>query len=114
MQQVRQQWLNDGFSPELARIESALKADETLAFQAATTYPAFNTQGFVRGDIATEAAIVVADVQAGILLVDEGRAIRGYPPLPNGVGQIPQIVPVGGAPNPQPGKLAGGAEPDKE
>lgn len=99
LEQVRQQWLQDGMGGELARVEAALRADTEL-FGGAQTYPAFNTNGFVRGDIATEAAIVVTDVQAGILTPNEGRAIRGYPPHPD--GDILQITPVGGAPNPAP------------
>jgi hypothetical protein len=39
-------------------------------------------------------------IQNGSELVDEARADNGRPPLPNGAGQIPQITPVGGAPNP--------------
>lgn len=105
-------WLRFGLGPQLERIESALLADDTLfgvsARLSAETrgslgiYPKFNTDGFVRGDNLTEAQILQTDVQAGILLPDEARQIKGYPPLPGGVGQIPQITPVGGAPNATP------------
>jgi HK97 family phage portal protein len=97
MEDVRREWLTDGLNPELARIESAFEADLDF-FGGAQTYPGFDTDGFVRGDNQTEAAIVVGDVQAGIITPNEGRAIRGYPPLPG--GDKLQLTPVGGAPNP--------------
>lgn len=94
-------WLRFGLGPEIGRIESAIYADETL-FGNARTYPGFDTDDFVRGDLATEAQILQTDVQTGILLPDEARAMKGLPPLPGGAGMIPQIVPVGGTPNPKP------------
>lgn len=93
------EWLRFGIGPELGRIESALAADEQL-FGTARTRPEFETDHFVRGDIQTEAAVLVQLVQAGILTPDEARAVRGLDELPDGAGQIPQITPVGGAPNP--------------
>jgi hypothetical protein len=51
-------------------------------------------------------------VQSGILLIDEARHILGYDPLPGGVGQIPQITPVGGAPNPSLNGKSGQAPPE--
>jgi HK97 family phage portal protein len=91
-------WLRFGLSGELARIEEALYADPDL-FGGSQTYPEFDTTKFVRGDLATEAAIQQGDVQAGISTPDEIRHERGLPPHPGGVGAIPQITPVGGAPN---------------
>jgi len=93
-------WLRFGLSPECERIESALEADTEL-FGGAQTYPAFDTQEFVRGDLLTEATILGSLVQQGILLPDEARAKiwGGLDPLPGGLGQIPQVTPVGGAPN---------------
>ena len=38
-------------------------------------------------------------MQSGVLLPDEARHELGYEPYPDGIGQIPQITPVGGAPN---------------
>jgi HK97 family phage portal protein len=102
-------WLRFGLGPELARIEDALYADPDL-FGGSQTYPAFDTDDFVRGDLLTEATVLQARVQAGILTPDEARAELGYDPLPGGVGAIPQITTVGGAPNalpalsPKPGK----------
>ena len=92
-------WLRFGLSGELGRIEEALYADPYL-FGGSQTYPQFDTSTFVRGDLATEAAIQQGDVQAGIVTPDEVRNERGLPPHPGGVGAIPQITPVGGAPNP--------------
>lgn len=94
-------WLRFGLGPELGRIEAALEADRDLfPSQGRSVYPQFDTEGFVRGDIGTEASVLQGEVQAGILTPDEARALKGYPPHPNGVGAIPQITPVGGAPNP--------------
>lgn len=101
LEQDLAEWLRFGIGPELGRIEMALGADEQL-FGAARTRPEFETDHFVRGDIQTEAAILVQLVQAGILLPDEARAVRGLDELPGGVGAIPQVTPVGGAPNPTP------------
>lgn len=95
------EWLRFGLGPELYRIESALQADEQL-FGMARTYPAFNTENFVRGDLQTEDNVAHQRVQDGRILVDEWRAEQGLPPLPNGMGSIPQVVPVGGGANPQP------------
>lgn len=100
MEQIRQGWLADGLSPVLGRFESHLEADVSLNFAGATTYPGFRTDGFVRGDIATEAAIVVADKQAGIITANEARALRGYPPIKGGDTIL--ITPVGGGANPTP------------
>lgn len=97
-------WLRFGLGPELERIESALAADHDLFGQSppnqASVYPAFDTESFVRGDIMTEDNVAHQRVQDGRLLVDEWRATQGLPPLPNGLGKIPQVVPVGGGANP--------------
>jgi hypothetical protein len=92
--------LRFGLGPDLHRIEDGLSSDEQLFPPGAQTYPLFNTDGFVRGDVQTESTILIGEVQAGIRTPDEARAARGLPPLPDGVGAIPQITPVGGAPNP--------------
>jgi HK97 family phage portal protein len=112
LEQVTAKWLRYGLGTGLARIESALKHDPDLfgvqaRLSAAASgslgmYPRFNTDGFVRGDLKTEADIALSKVQSGQWLVDEARALDGLDPLPNGAGQVPQIVPVGGAPNPVP------------
>lgn len=97
----QQRWLAYGLSPRLFRIESALAADPDL-FPTGTDvyYPWFNTTRLLRGDLATEAMISLQKVQSGQWLVDEARALDGLPPLPGGAGKVPQIVPVGGGPNP--------------
>jgi len=94
-------WLRFGLGPELGRIEDALYADQEL-FGGSQTYPEFDTDGFVRGDILTEQTVLQSRVQSGILLPDEARAILGYDDLPGGLGKIPQVTPVGGAPNATP------------
>jgi hypothetical protein len=85
--------------PRLLRLEDAFNADPWL-FGAGSRDRLVLDPMPVRGDLRTEAATDVALVQVGIELVDETRARRGLDPLPGGVGQIPQITPVGGAPNP--------------
>jgi len=92
-------WLRFGLAPELERIESALFASQTL-FGGAQTYPQFDTERFIRGDIKTEFEALSKAVQAGWILPDEARLMRGLDELPDGAGKIPQITPVGGAPNP--------------
>jgi HK97 family phage portal protein len=102
-------WLRFGLGPELERIESALDSDDALFGTSALLrsetnaslgmYPGFDANGFVRGDLLTEATILQGFVQAGVLLPDEARHELGYEPYPDGIGQIPQITPVGGAPN---------------
>lgn len=101
LEQELAMWLRFGLGPELARIEDALYA-HPLLFGASQTYPAFDTAGFVRGDLLTEATILQGFVQSGVLVPDEARHELGYEPHADGVGQIPQITPVGGSPNPMP------------
>lgn len=86
--------------PRLKRWETELAAHPYLFGPGTSDYPEFDREGLIRADVATQTAADATVVQAGILLVDEVRAERGLPPLPNGMGQIPQITPVGGAPNP--------------
>jgi HK97 family phage portal protein len=95
-------WLRYGLGPRLERIEQTVKADPAFFGVGARDYPMFDTGGVLRGDLETEARIAHSKVQAGIWLPDEARAKEGLPPLPDGVGTIPQIVPVGGAPTPLP------------
>lgn len=90
-------WLRHGLTPRLSRIESAINADPDL-FGAGDIYAMFDTSSLSRGDLATEAEISLKKVQSGQWLVDEARAKDGLPPLPGGIGQIPQVVPVGGTP----------------
>jgi HK97 family phage portal protein len=91
-------WYRFGLEPRLTRIEERLKSDPDFFGSSARAYPAFAFAP-IRADVATESDRLVHEVQAGIKLPDEARAELGLPPLPNGAGQIPQITPVGGAPN---------------
>lgn len=86
--------------PRLKVWETELTGHPYLLGPGATDYFEFDREGLIRADVATQTQADATVVQAGILLVDEVRAERGLPPLPNGMGQIPQITPVGGAPNP--------------
>lgn len=92
-------FLNFSLRPRLRRIEGAFKADLDL-FAGTELYPEFHIDDILRADAATRAEVQHKQVQSGVLLIDEARAEEGRPPLPDGVGQIPQITPVGGAPNP--------------
>jgi HK97 family phage portal protein len=93
-------WFRYGLGPRLERIESALLNYPSLFAEGSSYYPAFDTSSFIRGDRVTEAQIALTKVQSGQWLVDEARALDGMEPLPDGAGQVPQIVPVGGQANP--------------
>jgi HK97 family phage portal protein len=95
--------------PRLARIEYAFKADPDL-FGTGPLYPAFDLHDLTYIDPLTRAQIVHEKIQDGTLLVDEARAEEGLgalPPVPDDwkqtPGAVPQIVPVGGGPNPDSG-----------
>ena len=92
-------WLRFGLGPELARIEDALYADPEL-FGGSQTYPGFDTDGFVRGDLMTEATILQAFVQAGVLTPNEARHKLGYERDTDPNSDTLQVTPVGGAENP--------------
>ena len=90
-------WLRFGLSQRLCRIESAFLADYDL-FGQAVFFPGFDMGTVLRGDLQTEDTIAHQQIQDGRLLVDEWRARNGLSDLPNNMGKIPQIVPVGGSP----------------
>ena len=94
-----QRWLYYYLGPRVARIESAINADPDFLFGNGLKFR-FDIAGVVRGDLSVQDAIDHQQIQDGRLMVDEWREKHGKPPLPGGVGMIPQIVPVGGAPNP--------------
>jgi HK97 family phage portal protein len=98
VEQDTKRFLSFGLGSRLGRIQAAVKRDRDLFPGASGLYPEFYTRNFIRLDAATEAEVRHKDVQSGVLLADEARADLGLPPLPDGVGQIPQIVPVGGSP----------------
>lgn len=91
--------------PRLTRITDALKADPDL-FPNANPYPEFASSPLMFASPKTRADVQHSEIQAGTLLPDEARADNGRPPLPDGLGQIPQVTPVGGAPNPAPAEPA--------
>lgn len=94
-------FLNLGLQPRLTRITSALAADPDF-FGTDDPYPEFDTQALLRTDVRTMWEAWHHGIQTGVLIPDEIRAELGRPPLPDGLGQIPQVTPVGGAPNPAP------------
>jgi HK97 family phage portal protein len=106
-------WVHGGREVRLRRIESALAADPDIFGPGARDYPAFDTAESIHPDSRTADEIAHAQIQDGRLLVDEWRIPRGMGPLPDGLGMIPQVTPVGGAPNqtpkPSPSSTNGGA-----
>lgn len=92
-------WNTYGLEPRLLRIQGTIRADPSFFGHAAKDYPMF-VPAPVRGDINVEAERIKGLVQSGVITPDEGRAELGYAPLPDGLGQILQITPVGGAENP--------------
>lgn len=100
-EQISLNFLNYSLLPRLTSISSAFRADLDL-FGGTDMYPEFFLDEFLRADANTRASVLHNLVQSGILLVDEARAQLGLPPLPDGAGQVPQLTPVGGAPNPAP------------
>lgn len=54
-----------------------------------TRFCEFEYQGLNQGSPAEEIALLVQQVQTGILTIDEARAIRNMPPLPTGSGTAP-------------------------
>lgn len=106
-----QRWIYFYLGPRLSRIESSFNADPAF-FGETDLRCMFETGDLIRGDLSTEDTIAHNQVQDGRLLVDEWRIAHGRDPLPGGVGMIPQITPVGGAPNPKP--VTPPVQPDEE
>lgn len=91
----------------LSRIERGLKADPDVFPAGVRFYPGFEIDELMYADPLTRAQVQHERIQSGIELVDEARADNGRGPLPpvpddwtQAPGQVPQITPVGGAPNP--------------
>jgi HK97 family phage portal protein len=103
-------WNRHWLEPRLARIQETIRADQDFFGVGASFYPAF-ADTVVRADVAGETTRLHSLVQDGILTPDEARAELGYPPHPGGLGAIPQITPVGGAPNPDLGFVDPYADP---
>lgn len=102
-----QRFLAVQLPPRLARIAGALKADPDL-FGSTPLYPGFDLNDLTFVDPVRRAAIIHEKIQDGTLLPDEARAEEGRGPLPpipddpsKTPGMVPQMTPVGGAPNPQ-------------
>lgn len=105
-EQIGLRLLNFTIMPRLRRIEQAFLCDPDL-FGTQDPYPEFVTDAMLRLDAATEAQVQLQQTQSGLRLVDELRAEDGLGPLPpvpkdwtQEPGKIPQVTPVGGAPNP--------------
>jgi HK97 family phage portal protein len=105
-----------GLAPRLRRIELAFFADADL-FPQRIIYPEFDVRKLLRTDAKTQAEVDHFAIQDGTALPDEVRADRGLPPLPPlpadptlEPGKVPQVTPVGGAPNPAPNSPVGAAD----
>lgn len=93
--------------PRLRRIESAFNSDPDF-FAYNDLWLRFDERSMARANTAATATANHSYVQDGVLLPDEVRAELGYDPLPplmspeeaaQNPGKIPQLTPVGGAPN---------------
>lgn len=93
--------------PRLRRIESAFNSDPDF-FAYNELWMRFDERAMLRANTIAESTANHNYVQDGVLLPDEVRAELGYDPLPpmmtpeeamKAPGKIPQITPVGGAPN---------------
>lgn len=89
-------WVNHGLRQRLRRIEAAVNADPNLFGPGSRHRFGFDTSELIHPDAATEDNIWHQRVQDGRVLVDEWRVPRGFDALPDGLGMIPQIIPVGG------------------
>lgn len=90
-------WNRHWLEPRLVRIQSRLNIDPAFFGPGARAYVAFGDT-VVRGDVAAESNRLVTEVQAGILTSNEARAEKGLKPLAG--GDVLQVTPVGGKPNP--------------
>jgi HK97 family phage portal protein len=97
----------------LWEIEGALSTDPDLFGTGSDLHPKFDPDAILQADLKTRYEAYRLGAQGGWLLADDIRAKEKLPPLPDGVGKIPQITPVGGAPNPPPldGSQNGQSEP---
>lgn len=87
--------------PRMRRIERAISSDTDL-FPDPAQYSRFDVAELLRADLATAATIAHNLGQVGQITKDEGRAMVGLPPLPDGQGAHIQVTPVGGEANPLP------------
>lgn len=99
-EQDEARWVHHGLRTRLRRIESSLYAEPDIFGAGSRDYPMFDTADVIHPDSLTADGIAHQQIQDGRMLVDEWRLSRGLPPLPGGIGMIPQVTPVGGAPNP--------------
>jgi HK97 family phage portal protein len=99
-------FLNFSLRLRLKRITDAVRHDTDLFGRVrgdgrvvpGVLYPQFFTDEFIMADAVSISQVRHNYIQDGVL-VDEVRAQLGLEPLPNGQGKIPQLTPVGGAPN---------------
>jgi HK97 family phage portal protein len=101
---TEQDWLRFNqmtMRPRLLNFEDELEADGDI-FGETELYPEFTTDQTAWIDAITRANVEHMHLQSGLRYPDEIRAEHGWPPLPDELGKLPQITPVGGAPNTDP------------
>lgn len=97
-EQDEARWAHHGLHSRLRRIEQSLYAEADIFGPGSSAYPMFDTGEVIHPDALTSAQISLSKVQSGQWVPDEARAKDGMPPLPDGLGTLPQIIPVGGSP----------------
>lgn len=104
-------WTRYGLEPRRQRIEHCVAHDRSFFGPGARDYPGWHVRR-VRGDALTESDMIVHEVQAGIRTPNEGRVELGLPPHRD--GDILQITPVGGGPNPDLTSQVGTSQDDED
>lgn len=114
---AKDHFLHVQMPPRIIRIAQAFKADPDMAFTNGL-YPQISLDDLAFLDPLTLAQVEHERIQDGTLLADEARGRRGEPPLPpipddptQTPGMVPQLTPVGGAPNP---KTSSPTDPEPE
>lgn len=77
--------------PWVRRLETQAQVKLYNRSQAKRRYTRVNLAALLRGDSKTQVENVVKQVTTGLLMLDEGRELFEYNPLPDGMGQTPIV-----------------------
>jgi len=90
LEQEQQAFLDDSLDPLLTQIEQecTIKLLTEEEQEADEIFVEFNRDAIVRVDLKTQVESLTREVTNGLLSLDEARAIRNRPPLPDGKGRI--------------------------
>jgi HK97 family phage portal protein len=77
--------------PWCRRLETEAQVKLYNRAQAKRRYTRVNLASLLRGDSRTQVENVVKQVTSGLLMLDEGRELFEYNPLPDGLGQTPIV-----------------------